>query len=415
MAYTTEKNYTQSGSSNRDFNVTFPFLATTDIKVQKNGVTQTLNSDYTIVQSGGNTVVNFNTAPADTNTIRLFRDTDIDAMQATFAAGSSIRSTDLNTNNTQLLYAAQEFGTLKDDNSVSFSLGSKGDVTVNSSSDWVINPNSIELGMMTDNSVGTTELVNESVTAAKLADFAITASELASNSVTEVKINNGAVSNAKLADNSVSTTKIQDGAVTPAKLSTSSDSGFGFVPIGSVIWYAGNSAPTGYIKANGDSIPNGVGTVQGVSANFSTLYGIVGGNVPDLRGEFIRGLDDSRGVDSSRGIRTAQSAANTGHTHNISATSTSTVNDSGHTHKGKSQTANSTQADGHSLWVNDRANGNYGSGSGDGGGPLGNREFLTTDTSSITVSTSTSISETSNGVANDGRPRNVALLACIKY
>ena len=141
MAYTTEKSYTQSGNTNKDFTVTFPFLATTDIRVQLNGVTKTLTSDYTIVQGSGSTVVNFNTAPSNGNTIRLFRDTDIDDMQATFAAGSSIRSTDLNTNNTQLLYAAQEFGTLKDDNSVSFSLGDKGDITINSSSDWIINPN----------------------------------------------------------------------------------------------------------------------------------------------------------------------------------------------------------------------------------------------------------------------------------
>jgi len=396
MAYTTEKNYTQSGSSNRDFNVTFPFLATTDIKVQKNGVTQTLTSDYTIVQSGGNTVVNFNTAPADTNTIRLFRDTDIDAMQSTFAAGSSIRSTDLNTNNTQLLYAAQEFGTLKDDNSVSFSLGSKGDVTVNSSSDWVINPNSIELGMMTDNSVGTTELVNESVTAAKLADFAITASELASNSVTEVKINNGAVSNNKIADNSVSTTKLQNNSVTPAKLTTSTDSGFGFVPIGSVIWYAGSTAPTGYIKANGDSIPNGVGTVQGVSANFSTLYGIVGANVPDLRGEFVRGLDDSRGVDSSRGVRTAQSDQNKQHNH--TNTTNSAVTDPGHTHSWSRQDA--TNDSGYRPW------------------PASNNDCNENVVQTGTAQTGITVSTTVN-IANEGgseaRPRNVALLACIKY
>ncbi len=403
MAYTTEKNYTQSGSSNRDFNVTFPFLATTDIKVQKNGVTQTLTSDYTIVQSGGNTVVNFNTAPADTNTIRLFRDTDIDAMQSTFSAGSSIRSTDLNTNNTQLLYAAQEFGTLKDDNSVSFSLGSKGDVTVNSSSDWVINPNSIEQGMMTDNSVGTSELVNESVTAAKLADFAITASELASNAVTEVKINNGAVSNNKIADNSVSTTKLQNNSVTPAKLTTSTDSGFGFVPVGSVIWYAGSTAPTGYIKANGDSIPNGVGTVQGVSANFSTLYGIVGGNVPDLRGNFIRALDDGANIDSGRGVKTSQVEQQKAHSHTATSTTTPNVSDPGHNHY---ITRNQGNWAGHSGAGSPRS---------DAGSSPG-LPWVSTNTTGITVTATTSTTVSDAGVANgETRPRNVALLACIKY
>ena len=145
MAYTTETSHTQTVGGNRDFSVGFPFLATTDIKVQLNGVTKTVTNDYTIQQDGGTTKVNFNTAPASGATIRIFRDTDIDTIQATYAAGSSIRSLDLNNNNTQLLYAAQEFGTLKEDTSVSFTLGNKGDITVNSSTDWSLNANSVEL------------------------------------------------------------------------------------------------------------------------------------------------------------------------------------------------------------------------------------------------------------------------------
>jgi len=401
MAYTTEKNYTQSGSTNRDFNVTFPFLATTDLRVQLNGVTKTLTSDYTIVQSGGNTVVNFNTAPADTNTIRIFRDTDIDAMEATFAAGSSIRSTDLNTNNTQLLYAAQEFGTLKDDNSVSFSLGDKGDVTINSSSDWVINPNSIELAMMTNNSVGTNELVNESVTAAKLADFAITSSELASNSVINAKIATDAVTTVKIQDNSISTAKIQAGAVTPDKLATSANSGFGFVPVGAVFWFGGNSAPTGYIKCNGDSIANGTGTTQGVTADFSALYAIVGANVPDLRGEFVRGFDDGRNIDASRGIRTSQSDQNKQHNHSVSASTSIQLNDPGHTHDVDGYVVDPWYAEPRNLGVGTDGNANT----------EGNAVSASTG---ITVSASTSISQNNNG-GSEARPRNVALLACIKY
>jgi len=408
MAYTTEKSYTQTDANNRDFTVTFPFLDTADIRVQKNQVTQTLTTHYTIVKSSGSTVVNFNTAPTNGDTIRLFRSTDLCDMKATFVAGSSIRSGDLNTNNLQLLYAAQEFGTLKDDNSVSFSLGNKGDIQINSSSDWVINPNSIELAMMTDDSVDTAELVDESVTADKLANFAIADTKLATNSVTNAKIATDAVTTVKIQDNAISTAKIQAGAVTPDKLSTSANSGFGFVPIGAVFWFGSQNKPVGYLECNGDSVPNGTGTVQGITADFSALYAIVSGTIPDLRGEFIRGFDNGRG------IRSTQTDQNKQHNHSATATSTSTVNDSGHSHKGKQQSASSTVADGHSVWVNDRANGNYGSGSGNGGGPLGNREFLTTDTTGITVSTSTSISETNNG-GSDARPRNVALLACIKY
>ena len=405
MAYTTEKNYTQSGSTNRDFNVTFPFLATTDLRVQKNGVTQTLTSDYTIVQSGGNTVVNFNTAPADTNTIRIFRDTDIDAMEATFAAGSSIRSTDLNTNNTQLLYAAQEFGTLKDDNSVSFSLGDKGDVTINSSSDYVINPNSIELSMMTNNSVDTNELVDECVTADKLANFAITSSELASNSVTNAKIATDAVTTVKIQDNSISTAKIQAGAVTPDKLSTSANSGFGFVPVGAVFWFGGNSPPTGYIKCNGDSIANGTGTTQGVTADFSALYAIVGANVPDLRGEFIRGFDDGRTVDNGRGIRTPQVEQQKEHSHTASSTTIPDVSDPGHKHSIGYWGGSFGGSSGAQVFRVDNSPSN-----------LAPSDMIKSEFSGITVTADTTTTVSNAGVANgETRPRNVALLACIKY
>jgi hypothetical protein len=400
MTYTTEVSHTQTTTGNRDFSVTFPFLATTDIKVQLNGVTKSLTSDYTIVQSGANTVVNFNTAPADNATIRIFRSTNIDSINSTYAAGSSIRSTDLNTNNTQLLYAAQEFGKLKEDDSVAFSLGNKGDVQINTSSDWVIRPDAIELGMMTNNSVGTNELVNESVTSDKLADFAITASELATNSVTQVKVQDNAINASKIAANAVTTAKIATGAVTIDKLSNSAASGFGFTPVGTVIWYAGSTAPTGYIKCNGDSIANGTGTTQGVTADFSALYAVVGANVPDLRGEFIRGLDDSRGIDTSRSIRSSQNDQNKLHNHSVSATSTPTLTDPGHTHQARVGT------------------------SGTGGGNISDRDSQSPGTyvdnqisnvgTGISVSVATSISENNNG-GSEARPRNVALLACIKY
>jgi len=405
MAYTTEKTWTQTGDTNKDFTVTFPFLATTDLRVQLNGVTKTLTSDYTIVQSGGNTVVNFNTAPADTNTIRIFRDTDIDAMEATFAAGSSIRSTDLNTNNTQLLYAAQEFGTLKDDNSVSFSLGDKGDVTINSSSDWVINPNSIELSMMTNDSVDTNELVDECVTADKLANFSITDSELATNSVTNVKLATDAVTTVKIQDNAISTAKIQAGAVTPDKLSTSTNSGFGFVPVGSVIWYAGSTAPTGYIKCNGDSITNGTGTCQGVTTNFAELYAVVGANVPDLRGEFIRALDDGRTVDNGRGIRTAQVEQQKEHSHTASSTTSTNVSDPGHIHQGGYWGTPFGGTSGTTTIRSDNSSSN-----------TGPSDFIKSNTTGIGVTASTTTTVSNAGVASgETRPRNVALLACIKY
>jgi phage-related tail fiber protein len=80
------------------------------------------------------------------------------------------------------------------------------------------------------------------------------------------------------------------------------------VPSGSVIWFAANTAPTGYLKANGAAVSRttyaalftAIGTTYG-AGNGSTTF-----NLPDLRGEFIRGWDDGRGVDSGRAFGSAQ-------------------------------------------------------------------------------------------------------------
>jgi len=400
MAYSTEVTHTQVGSSNTDFAVTFPFLDTTDIKVQLNGVT---TSAFTIDQTGATKVV-MTTAPNANDTIRIFRNTNIDAMEATYSAGSSIRSNDLNNNNSQLLYAAQEFGTLKEDNSVSFTLGSKGDIQVNSSSDWVIKTDAIELAMMSNNSVGTTELVDGCVTSAKLGSATITSSELANNSVTAAKIVSDAVTTNKIADNAVTVNKIPDNSITLAKLVTSISSLF--APVGSIVWYPKTTPPTGYFKCNGDAVPNGNGTIQGITANFTDLYNVVGTNLPDLRGEFIRALDDGRGIDSGRTVNSAQGGQNEAHTHTATASSTAA---GGHTHN-VSYNQQAVEDTG-TAWTTDiRKDG----GDGDGGSTAYNDNpggFINTDGSH---SHSVTASVASSG-GTEARPRNVALLACIKY
>jgi len=293
------------------------------------------------------------------------------------------------------LYAAQEFGTLKDDNSVSFSLGSKGDLTVNSSSDWSLNTNSVELANMADVSVGTNELINSSVVNSKIAANAIQTSYIQDN----------AIVNAKMADDSVNTAEIVSQAVTRAKVTPG-----GFNPVGTVIWYAGSSAPAGYLKANGDSIANGSGTTQGITANFSELYAVIGSTLPDLRGEFVRGWDDGKGTDSGRAIKSTQSAQNAQHNHTAtSSSSTSTTSLTGSATK-ISETFQSGSGTASGIFSH-------------GGNTTGGYTPNATDSSatgnlnidashSHTVTTTTSIA---NQGGNEARPRNVALLACIKY
>jgi len=91
------------------------------------------------------------------------------------------------------------------------------------------------------------------------------------------------------------------------------------VPSGSVMWFAANAAPTGFLKANGAAISRT--TYADLFAAIGTTFGVGDGsttfNLPDLRGEFVRGWDDGRGVDSGRGFGSAQTEAFKSHNHNI--------------------------------------------------------------------------------------------------
>ena len=108
---TTEHFYTGNNSTT-SFAFTFPYLSNSDVKVELDNVVKTentsgqTNNDYTI----NNTNIVFNSAPGTGVAIHIYRTTNVDSAQAQFAAGSSIRAADLNNNQTQLLYSAQEAG-----------------------------------------------------------------------------------------------------------------------------------------------------------------------------------------------------------------------------------------------------------------------------------------------------------------
>jgi phage-related tail fiber protein len=144
----------------------------------------------------------------------------------------------------------------------------------------------------------------------------------------------------------------------------------GGVPSGSVFWFAASTPPTGYLKANGAAVSRT--TYAALFAVVGTTYGSGDGsttfNLPDLRGEFIRGWDDGRGVDPARSFGSSQTDEFEAHTHTMTNTGG----------------ANSAPV----------AGGNYAAGSGFGGTAQGS------------ASSSTGSTET--------RPRNVALLPCIK-
>lgn len=153
------------------------------------------------------------------------------------------------------------------------------------------------------------------------------------------------------------------------------------VPEGTIIHVAGSSAPAGYLKANGSAVSRT--TYAALFAAIGTVYGAGNGsttfNLPDLRGEFVRGVDDGRGVDSGRALGSNQGDAFQGHYHKL------------------------TSDNGTQVFI-----GNVNMGSGGSG-----RE--------VNIGTADAVREAltdgTNGAprtASETRPRNIALLYCIK-
>ena len=78
-----------------------------------------------------------------------------------------------------------------------------------------------------------------------------------------------------------------------------------------------NTAPSGWLKANGATISRT--TYAALFAAIGTTFGAGDGSttfaLPDMRGEFARGWDDGRGVDSGRVFGSAQADELKSHTH----------------------------------------------------------------------------------------------------
>ena len=89
--------------------------------------------------------------------------------------------------------------------------------------------------------------------------------------------------------------------------------------IGSVSAFAMPTPPTGWLVCDGSAISRteyadlfaAIGTLWGHGDEVSTF------NLPDLRGEFLRGFDDGRGVDDGRVFGSLQYDQIQGHEHNL--------------------------------------------------------------------------------------------------
>ena len=125
MATFTDNNPTSGDGSRLEFRYTFPVIQTEDVKVSLNGVTQA-TTKYTVDNVSNPTHIDFNNTSVDSSVqessgapksgvlVRVYRETTVgktsgdDDPKAVYAAGSSIRATDLNANTEQALYAIHE-------------------------------------------------------------------------------------------------------------------------------------------------------------------------------------------------------------------------------------------------------------------------------------------------------------------
>ncbi|UOO77305.1 tail fiber protein [Neisseria sp. Dent CA1/247] len=93
------------------------------------------------------------------------------------------------------------------------------------------------------------------------------------------------------------------------------------VPSGTVAYFAGRNAPAGWLKANGAAVSRT--TYADLFAAIGTTYGAGDGrttfNLPDLRGEFVRGFDDGRNIDRGRALGSRQADEIKAHNHMMPA------------------------------------------------------------------------------------------------
>ena len=168
---------------------------------------------------------------------------------------------------------------------------------------------------------------------------------------------------------------------------------FSDMSVGTVFWLAGNTPPENCLECNGALISRAdyPELFSAIGATFGAGDGSTTFKLPDLRGEFLRGWDNGRGVDSGRAFGSAQGDAIRNITGNFALVVDNNVN---------LLIPNYTSA----FYVE--------------GPPAGGQGRKLTTSSTIGDGYGyTKVSFNASLVvptAAENRPRNVALLACIK-
>tara|TARA_R100001086_G_scaffold249440_1_gene189189 strand:+ start:1092 stop:2231 length:1140 start_codon:yes stop_codon:yes gene_type:complete len=181
------------------------------------------------------------------------------------------------------------------------------------------------------------------------------------------------------------------------------------VPSGAVFCIAVATVPSDYLECNGAAVSRT--TYSALFAVIGTAYGAGNGsstfNVPDLRGEFIRGFDNGKGTDSGRSIATAQSGQNVAHTHGPGSYQTDVDAASGNI-TGISETFNSN---GSCSGVFSKSTGHH-----QGGTPSQHSDHGDCGRASFSHSHNHTINTGVSGSdgGTESRPRNIAMMYVIK-
>jgi microcystin-dependent protein len=111
---------------------------------------------------------------------------------------------------------------------------------------------------------------------------------------------------------------------TPSTAATAASKGYvdataaATVLSGQIVMWGTSTVPSGWLECNGQS-----------TAGYPNLIALFGTNLPDLRGEFVRGWDNGRGVDVDRVLLSAQAQSIQPHTHSYTITNSTSSSGQG--------------------------------------------------------------------------------------
>ena len=230
-----------TGGSAGPYSFAFESYQASDVKVSVDGVDKTVTTHYTIsnytTSGGGQITFTSGNVPTGAQTIRIYRQTDVAAIKATFASGSSIKSEDLNNNFKQLRLASGEL-------------------------------------------VGPNQLSDGTITSAKIANGTIVDADVANNAELSVsKLQNGSARQLLQTDTAGTGVEFTSNVDVPGTLDVT-----GATTLDSGLSVTGNISTTGSISVSG--------TVDGrdVAADGSKLDNIEAGATADQNATEIRSL-----------------------------------------------------------------------------------------------------------------------------